>query len=97
MPSRAMGFCYLNTIAISVFEALATGTGNVAVFDFDVHHGNGTQACLEDHPHTAFFSIHQHPCYPGTGTENVGNNCFNYPVPPETPREKYRDTIKKAL
>lgn len=97
MQARAMGFCYLNSIAISVFEALASGTGNVAVFDFDVHHGNGTEAILEDHPHTSFFSIHQHPCYPGTGTENVGNNCFNYPLPPETPRAKYRDTIRKAL
>lgn len=97
MQERAMGFCYLNSLAISVFEALASGASNVAVFDFDVHHGNGTEAILEDHPHTAFFSIHQHPCFPGTGTENVGNNCFNYPVPPGMPREKYRATIERAL
>src|SRR5256885_9453425 len=50
---------------------------SAAVFDFDVHHGNGTEAILLNVPHAAFFSIHQHPCYPGTGTRNVGNNCFN--------------------
>src|SRR5262249_44824820 len=71
MRERAMGFCYLNSIAIAALEALGTGTTNVAIYDFDVHHGNGTEAILLDQPHTAFFSIHQHPCYPGTGTKNV--------------------------
>src|ERR1041384_6917693 len=65
---RAMGFCYLSSIAIAALEALASGSSSVAVFDFDVHHGNGTEAILRDQPHAAFFSIHQHPCYPGTGT-----------------------------
>jgi len=45
----------------------------------------------------AFFSIHQHPCYPGTGTANVGNNCFNFPVSPHTPREEYRKVLTSAL
>jgi acetoin utilization deacetylase AcuC-like enzyme len=94
---RAMGFCFLNSIAIAVLEALAMGVANVAVYDFDVHHGNGTEAILLDHPHAAFFSIHQHPCYPGTGTRNVGRNCFNYPVPPQTPRDEYRKVLSKAL
>ncbi|MBI2948858.1 MAG: histone deacetylase family protein [Verrucomicrobia bacterium] len=94
---RAMGFCYLSTIAITALEALATGTANVAVYDFDVHHGNGTEAILVDHPHAAFFSIHQHPCYPGTGTKNVGSNCFNYPVAPRTPRVEYRKVLARAL
>jgi acetoin utilization deacetylase AcuC-like enzyme len=94
---RAMGFCYLNSIAIAVLEALAMGVANVAVYDFDVHHGNGTEAILLNHPHAAFFSIHQHPCYPGTGTKDVGNNCFNFPVAPQTPREEYRKTLTKAL
>ncbi len=95
--NRAMGFCYLNSIAIAVLEAQATGTKRVAVYDFDVHHGNGTEAILLDKPGTAFFSIHQHPCYPGTGTENVGQNCFNYPVLPYTPREEYRKVLERAL
>lgn len=94
---RAMGFCYLNSIAIAALEARAVGAKRVAVFDFDVHHGNGTEAILLNKPDTAFFSIHQHPCYPGTGTANVGKNCFNYPVPPLTPREEYRKVIERAL
>ena len=59
---RAMGFCYLNNIAIAVLEAAATGARRVAVFDFDVHHGNGTEAILLNRPGTAFFSIHLFPC-----------------------------------
>jgi acetoin utilization deacetylase AcuC-like enzyme len=94
---RAMGFCYFNSIAIAILEALATGIDKAAVFDFDVHHGNGTEAILLNRPNTAFFSIHQHPCYPGTGTRTVGNNCFNFPVAPRTPREEYRRILSKAL
>lgn len=94
---RAMGFCYLNNIAIAVLEALATGAKRVAVYDFDVHHGNGTEAILLDQPGAAFFSIHQYPCYPGTGGRNVGDNCFNFPVPPRTPRTEYRQVLTSAL
>jgi acetoin utilization deacetylase AcuC-like enzyme len=92
-----MGFCYLNSVAIAVLEALATGVARAAVFDFDVHHGNGTEAILLNRPQAAFFSIHQHPCYPGTGTQDAGNNCFNFPVAPRTSREEYRKTFSKAL
>lgn len=94
---RAMGFCYLNNIAIAALEAVATGARKVAVFDFDVHHGNGTEAILLDQPQTVFFSIHQHPCYPGTGSGPVGRNCFNYPVAPATPRLEYRKILQRAL
>jgi len=97
LRDRAMGFCYLNNIAIAVLEALATGSKRVAVFDFDVHHGNGTEAILLDRPGCAFFSIHQFPCFPGTGATNVGTNCFNYPVAPATPRETWRATLARAL
>ncbi|HMP84512.1 MAG TPA: histone deacetylase, partial [Verrucomicrobiota bacterium] len=93
----AMGVCYLNNVAIAVLEALELGFQRVAVFDFDVHHGNGTEAILLYHPHAAFFSVHQHPCYPGTGAHNIGDNCFNYPVPPLTPREDYRNVLSRAL
>jgi acetoin utilization deacetylase AcuC-like enzyme len=94
---RAMGFCYLNNVAIAVLEALTAGFKRVAVYDFDVHHGNGTEAILLNKPGAAFFSIHQFPCYPGTGTRNVGDNCFNYPVPPRTPRSEYRHILTDAL
>ncbi|MCX6930255.1 MAG: histone deacetylase [Verrucomicrobia bacterium] len=95
--NRAMGFCYLNNVAIAALEALATGAKRVAVFDFDVHHGNGTEALLLNKPDVAFFSIHQFPCYPGTGTRNLGNNCFNYPIPPQTARGEYRQVLASAL
>ena len=97
MRDRAMGFCYLNSIAIAALEALAGGAKRVAVFDFDGHHGNGTEDVLLNRPHAAFYSIHQHPCYPGTGTKNVGDNCFNYPVAPKTPRGEYRQVMDRAL
>ena len=97
MHDRAMGFCYLNNIAIAALEALATGSKRVAVFDFDVHHGNGTEAILLDRPGIEFFSVHQHPCFPGTGATNAGGNCFNYPVAPGTPRETYRAMLTSAL
>jgi acetoin utilization deacetylase AcuC-like enzyme len=94
---RAMGFCYLNAIAIAALAAQADGVKRVAVYDFDVHHGNGTEAILLDRANTAFFSIHQHPCYPGTGTGNVGKNCFNHPVAPRTPRAEYRQVLTRAF
>lgn len=94
---EAMGFCYLNSIAITALEALATGAKKVAIYDFDVHHGNGTESILANQPDAAYFSIHQWPCYPGTGSSNVGRNCFNYPVAPETPREAYRQTLRQAI
>ena len=95
--SRAMGFCYFSSIAISALEALESGAKKVAVYDFDVHHGNGTENVLLNRPNTAFFSIHQHPWYPGTGGSSAGNNCFNYPVPADLPRLEYRKVLTKAL
>jgi acetoin utilization deacetylase AcuC-like enzyme len=97
MRDKSMGFCYLNNIAIATLEAVATGIKRIAVFDFDVHHGNGTEDILLDREGIAFFSIHQFPCYPGTGEKNRGRNCFNYPVAPSAPRETYRDTLARAL
>jgi acetoin utilization deacetylase AcuC-like enzyme len=94
---HVMGFCYLSNMAITVLQAVATGSNRVAVFDFDVHHGNGTEDILANNPSAAFFSIHEYPCYPGTGATNVGSNCFNYPVAPFTPRDDYRKVLSKAL
>jgi acetoin utilization deacetylase AcuC-like enzyme len=94
---QSMGFCYLGNMAIAMLEALASGTKRVAVFDFDVHHGNGTEDILRNREGTAFFSVHQFPCYPGTGQKNVGNNCFNYPVLPSAPREEWRAVLSRAM
>ncbi|MBI4023979.1 MAG: histone deacetylase family protein [Verrucomicrobia bacterium] len=95
-PDRAMGFCYLNQIAIASLEAVARGFKKVAVYDFDVHHGNGTESILLDRPGCAFFSIHQFPCYPGTGGRSI-RNCHNYPVQPGATRKTYRAELARAL
>ena len=94
---QSMGFCYLNNIAIAALESLAAGTKRVAVFDFDVHHGNGTEEILLDQPGVELFSVHQHPAYPYSGAENRGRNCFNYPVAPNASRPIYRTAIMQAL
>jgi acetoin utilization deacetylase AcuC-like enzyme len=94
---RAMGFCYLNNVAIAALAASAAGVKRVAVLDFDVHHGNGTEDILLNRPGIEFFSVHEHPAYPGTGAENRGRNCFNYPVAPGAPRETYRARLAHAL
>ncbi len=95
--ARAMGFCYFNNVAVAALEALAHGVDRVAVFDFDVHHGNGTEAILLNNPRAATFSVHQYPAYPGTGSEDVGRNGHNYPVAPMTPRLEYRHVLASAL
>jgi len=95
--TRSMGFCYLNSIAIAALAAHAEGVPRVAVFDFDVHHGNGTEDILLYHPGMAFYSVHLHPEYPGTGGANAGDNCFNFPVAPRTPRDGYLRTLARAL
>jgi acetoin utilization deacetylase AcuC-like enzyme len=94
---KQMGFCYLNNIAIAALEASATGAKRIGVFDFDVHHGNGTEDILLNRPGIEFFSVHEHPCYPDSGAENRGRNCFNYPVAPGSPRLTYRAKLANAL
>ncbi|WP_438480730.1 histone deacetylase family protein [Oleiharenicola lentus] len=82
--TQAMGFCYLNQIAIAALDAAKSGR-RVAVWDFDAHHGNGTEDILAGQPNLLFSSVHQFPGYPGTGTESFAN-CHNFPVAPHTPR-----------
>lgn len=93
--TRAMGFCYLNHIAIAVMEALSNGIEKVAVWDFDAHHGNGTEAILDGVDGTRYVSVHQHPCYPGTGTVSRGN-AVNFPVPPATPPEEHMTVLARS-
>lgn len=95
--SRSMGFCFLNNIAIAALEAQAAGVKRIAVFDFDVHHGNGTEDILMNRRGIEFFSVHQCPAYPHTGSENAGHNCFNYPVAPGSSRLVWRAKLANAL
>jgi acetoin utilization deacetylase AcuC-like enzyme len=74
--ARAMGFCFFNNIAIAAAHARANGLARVAIVDFDVHHGNGTQWSFYDDPAVLFVSSHQYPYYPGTGAaEDVGKGA----------------------
>jgi acetoin utilization deacetylase AcuC-like enzyme len=73
-PSRAMGFCLLNNVALAAAAARARGAERVAIVDWDVHHGNGTQDAFEGDPSVLYVSLHQSPFYPGTGAaEEVGS------------------------
>ena len=86
-PDRAMGFCLLNNVAVAAASRTARGD-RVLIVDWDVHHGNGTQAIFWDDPDVLYVSTHQHPLYPGTGRPHeVGGPAapgltVNLPVPP---------------
>jgi len=88
---RAMGFCYLNQIAISALSLAASGA-RVAIWDFDAHHGNGTEDILEGRANVLFTSVHQYPGYPGTGVRSSAN-CKNFPVAPHQPRRAHLDAL----
>src|SRR6202795_906485 len=88
--NRAMGFCYFNNIAIAALDALENGAARVAIWDFDAHHGNGTEEIVERNPNIAFASIHQSPPYPVTGLSSFAN-IDNYPVAPGMPRSQHVD------
>jgi len=96
----AMGFCLFNNIAIAALHALeAHGLERVAIVDFDVHHGNGTQAIFEHDRRVLFASSHQWPLYPGTGARNEtgAGNIVNAPLPPDADGAPFRATWTDAL
>ena len=93
---RAMGFCYFNNIAIAALDVLDNSAKRVAIWDFDAHHGNGTEAIVAHNLQIAFASIHQFPGYPGTGTKSFAN-VTNYTLGPGTPRNHYVEAAKRAL
>lgn len=95
-PDRAMGFCYFGNIAIAALDALESGAERVGIWDFDAHHGNGTEAIVADNDRIRFASIHQFPAYPGTGAKSFAN-IDNYPVAPGTPRREHVDVCRTAL
>jgi acetoin utilization deacetylase AcuC-like enzyme len=104
-PARPMGFCLFNNAAVAALHARARwGVQRVAVVDFDVHHGNGTQAMFEQDADLFYASSHQSPCYPGTGEaweRGVANNVVNAPLRPGDGSAAFRaawgDTILPEL
>ena len=94
---KAMGFCFINNIAVAARHAIqAHGLQRVAVVDFDVHHGNGTEDILSDDPNVLMVSIFQHPFYPFSGTERPASNMVNVPVPAYTKGMDVREMIEVA-
>ena len=99
-PGRSMGFCLFNNVVLGAERARREhGLGRVAVVDFDVHHGNGTQAAFERDGDMFFASTHQSPLYPGTGAadERGVGNIFNAPLRPDSGSDEFRDAMRSKL
>jgi acetoin utilization deacetylase AcuC-like enzyme len=94
--NRAMGFCYFSNAAIAALAALDRGIERVAIWDFDGHHGNGTEDVVANNFRIVFASVHEFPAYPGTGQFSFAN-IDNYPVAPKTARHEYANAIERAL
>ncbi|HEY9780334.1 MAG TPA: histone deacetylase [Leptolyngbyaceae cyanobacterium] len=96
-----MGFCLFSNAAIAAYYALEKpGIDRVAILDWDVHHGNGTQEIVENHPQIAYCSLHQSPCYPGTGKASergVYNNVLNLPLRPNSAITQYQPIFETQV
>lgn len=103
-PGQSMGFCLFNNIAVTArYLQREHGVGKIAIVDWDVHHGNGTQDIFYEDESVFFFSIHQSPLYPGTGSKNEqgsGNargTTLNVPMPPGSGDDEYITVFKDVL
>src|SRR5882724_318670 len=99
LASRGMGFCLVASAMVAARHAQRAGRAQVLIVDWDVHHGNGTQALMEHDPTIRYVSLHQHPWYPGTGMadERGVGNVFNVPRGPGAPPERYVDDLWAAI
>ncbi len=100
--NKAMGFCIFNNIVIAAIKAFEVGLKKIFIVDFDAHHGNGTQHLIEKIPEIFYFSTHQFPCYPGTGsTEENNSHIHNIPISPgsgdETVTPIYTETLPQLV
>ena len=99
LPGRGMGFCIFNSAAIAARHArVAFGIERVAILDWDVHHGNGTQAIFWDDPSVLYVSLHQWPFYPGTGgPDEQSENTVNIPLPAGCGDDDYLDAFLRVV
>jgi acetoin utilization deacetylase AcuC-like enzyme len=99
LASKGMGFCPVNNVVVAARHAQAAGRAQVLIIDWDVHHGNGTQALVETDPSVRYVSLHQYPWYPGTGAadERGVGNIFNVPRGPGKPPGLYVGDLWAAV
>ncbi len=101
LRSRGMGFCLFGSVAIAArYARQRHGASRVLIVDWDVHHGNGTQALVQDEPDIRFVSMHQWPWYPGTGpADDRGphRSVWNVPMPAARPAVEYVDALTRAV
>lgn len=96
-PDRAMGFCIFNNVAVGAAHALEHhGLERVAILDFDVHHGNGTEAMFHGDPRVMFCSTFQHPYYPFCGADTRAKNIVNVPLAAMTGSEGFRSAVERT-
>jgi acetoin utilization deacetylase AcuC-like enzyme len=98
-PDTAMGFCLFNNVAIGAAHALSRGLERIAIVDFDVHHGNGTQDIFWDDARVLYASTHQWPLYPGTGArdERGAGNIVNAPLAPRSGPAEFRAALRQIV
>ena len=96
--SQAMGFCFFNNVAVAAAHALEQhGLARVAIVDFDVHHGNGTEDIFRDDPRVMLCSTFQHPFYPHSGADSASEHIVNVPLPAGTTGSAYREAFSARI